>query len=113
MYKLSDKEATSIIVNSSQPVAWVALSSTSKTEITEALVTRAYAAVSCKNPLLRGVYEPEKARYSLVISDVSEIIQRASFLYTSPGRPTPATRPGPSTCALSRMTTGCARQCGR
>ena len=75
MYKLSDKEATSIIVNSSQPVAWVALSSTSKFEITEALATRAYAAVSCRNPLLRGVYEPEKAKYSLVIRDVSDIVR--------------------------------------
>ena len=75
LYRLSDKESTHVIVNMGQPLAWVALSSTSEAEVSEALVARAYATVSCRNPLLRGVYRPEVSQFSLVIPDVSEVIQ--------------------------------------
>ena len=75
MYRLSDKESTHIIIKQIQPLAWLALKNTSQNELTEALVTRAYAAVSCRNPLLRAVYKPEVAKFSLVIRDVSEVIQ--------------------------------------
>lgn len=77
MYKLSDKESTHIIVNMGHPLSWIALSreGTREVEITDALVKRAYAAVSYRNPLLRAVYAPEKAKFSLVIRDTSEVIQ--------------------------------------
>ena len=75
MYRLSDKESVNTIINLAQPLAWITLKNTSQNELTEALVTRAYAAVSCRNPLLRAVYKPEVAEFSLVIRDVSEVIQ--------------------------------------
>ena len=77
MYKLSDKESTHIIVNMGHPLSWVALSrdASHDTEITDALVKRAYAVVSCRNPLLRAVYKPDTAKFSLVIRDISEVVQ--------------------------------------
>ena len=75
MYRLSDKESTYLIIKWCQPIAWITLSNNSENEVTEALVKRAYAAVSCRNPLLRAVYKPEVERFSLLIRDVSEIVQ--------------------------------------
>ena len=75
MYRLSDKESTHIIVKWSQPLAWLTLSAQSESEITDALVKRAYAAVSCRNPLLRAVYRPEVAKFTLIVRDASETIQ--------------------------------------
>ena len=75
MYKLSDKESADVILNSASPFVWLALKNTSQNEVTEALVKRAYAAVSCRNPLLRAVYRPEVAKFSLVVRDVSEVIR--------------------------------------
>lgn len=79
MYKLSDKESTHVMVNMGHPLSWIALSrdstTTARTEITDALVKRAYAVVSYRNPLLRAVYIPEKAKFSLVIRGTEEIIQ--------------------------------------
>lgn len=75
MYKLSDKESTHIYVNFAQPLLWLALSNKSGNEITEDLVKRAYAAVSCRNSLLRAVHKPEIEKFSLVIKDTDEIMQ--------------------------------------
>ena len=75
MYRLSDKESTHVIVKWSQPLAWLTLSSKSENEVTEDLVKRAYAAVSCRNPLLRAAYKPEVEKFSLVIRDIHEIVQ--------------------------------------
>ena len=75
MYRLSDKESTHIYINLAQPLAWIALKNTSENEITEALVRRAYAVVSCRNPLLRAVHKPDVSKFSLVIRDPSEVIQ--------------------------------------
>ena len=75
MYKLSDKESADVVLNSASPFVWLTLKNSTENEVTDAIVKRAYAAVSCRNPLLRAVYKPEVAKFSLVVRDVSEIIQ--------------------------------------
>lgn len=75
MYKLSDKESPYIYINCSSPCSWLALSNKSGNDVTDALVKRAYAAVSCRNPLLRAVHKPEIDKFSLVIRGTEEIIQ--------------------------------------
>ena len=75
MYKLSDKEITYIRIKCSLPLSWLALRNASHNEITGSLVKRAYAAVSCRNPLLRAVYKPEIDKSSLIIRDVRDVIR--------------------------------------
>lgn len=75
MYKLSDKESTYIFVKCSLPIAWLALSNKSGNEITEDLVKRAYAIVSCRNPLLRALHKPEVEEFALVVRDTDDVIQ--------------------------------------
>lgn len=75
MYKLSDTEAYHAITNADQPLAWATLSSAAVpgAVLTEALLKRAYACVSCRNPLLRSVYEPENDLHFLRVRDVADI----------------------------------------
>lgn len=74
MYHLGVKESTFFVLNASQPFIWLTLSRAEQ-ELTVPRIRRAMLACCCRNPLLRGRYDPCVAKDALRISTPEEFVR--------------------------------------